>query len=290
MDDDRMKAIKAGANMSSGGTNYNYVDAIKLERAGFGKYGTKKPGGNNFIRMVAPSKKGAFAKEVWIHSNVGSNGSVFICMDRTFGEPCAVCDHIKELKAANAADSAVKDIAPGRRFLVFVVDTTSKETEDEGPKWFDCPPSIYKEVCNLSKDKRTGATIDPTDPVNGRDIEFVRVDGNRTTYSGFKLEKTKPIPEEWYTGLPAYDEILLRPDYEDVKKAVSGRAPDSAEDDKSASGRREESVPAVEEDTGGRRSRRDVSDEKSTDNSNDENSDAVKAKLEEIKNRRRIED
>lgn len=275
MDETRQKAIQAGAAISSGGSNFNYVDVAILERMGILQYRTKKPGGNNFIRMVAPGKTGAFAREVWIHGNVGSNGSVFICMDRTFGEPCAVCDHIKELKAQNSTDTAAKDLAPSRRFLVFVIDTTSAETEDEGQKWFDCAPSIYKEVCNLSKDKRTGASIDPTDPVDGRDIEFTRIDGARTSYSGFKLEKTEPIPESWYTGLPSYDEILLRPTYEEVKQAVSGKKA-SEKKEEVAQGRKEVERPVTES----RRSRREAEPESA-------DSAKVQNKLEEVRNRRR---
>lgn len=303
MDDSREKALNAGANMSTGGTNFNYCDADKLERKGLVKYNTKKPNGDNFIRVVAPSDTGPFAAEIWHHSKVGSSKATYLCMEKMYGKPCAVCDYQKDMKAAGVKVETIKELNPAHRFFMYVVDTTSGDSEDEGPKWFDCPVSIYKNICTLSKDRRTGESFDPTDPINGRDIEFVRKDGNRTEYTGMKLVPTKPIPESWYADLPAFEEVLLTPDYDAVKVAVSGQQKESVEDTKG--GRRDE----VTNDRGGRRDSgrgrgrddRDVVEEEDTsrtrrDSRRDENrgtennvgqEESVQAKLDEIKKRKR---
>lgn len=223
MDESRAKALNNGANMSTGGTNFNYCDADKLERMGLVKYNTKKPDGNNFIRVVAPSATGPFAAEIYHHSKVGSSKATYLCPNKMYGDPCAVCDYQAAMKADGVKDEIIKELNTSHRFFMYVVDTTNGETEDEGPKWFDCPISIYKSICTLSKDRRTGQSFDPTDPVDGRDIEFVRKDGKRTEYAGMKLVKTKPIPKSWYEDLPAFEEVLLVPDYETVKEAVSGQ-------------------------------------------------------------------
>jgi len=277
MDEARAKALNDGANMSTGGVNFNYVDVSKLERAGIDRYDTKKPKGNNFIRIVAPSKTGAFGREIWKHGNVGANNATFLCLDKMYGEKCPICEHIQKLKRANADSDVVKELYPGRRFLLFVVDTTSKDTEDEGPKWFDCPITIYREVCGLSQDRRTGEKIDPTDPEDGRDIEFVRNDGKRTSYGGFKLVKTDPIPKSWYEDLPTFDDILLKPTSDEMEEAVSGTRSASKETDPKGDDRR---------DTEGSRDRstRDESRERPDDS---EQAASVRGKIDEIRNRRR---
>jgi len=232
IDPSREKAIEDGAKSTGRRVNFNYVDTTILERRGIDRYDTKKPKGNNFIRIVTPSKTGPFAKEVWKHSNVGTDGNAYLCLEKMFGKKCLVCEYIRKLKREGADDDVIQPLVAGRRYLMFVVDTTSEETEEEGPKWFDCPPTIYQQICSLSIDKRTGKRIDPTDPEEGRDIEFTRVDGKRTSYGSFELKETNPVPKSWYEGLPSFDEVLLIPDEEEVARTISGV--NSSEEDEKA--------------------------------------------------------
>lgn len=297
IDESREKAIETGASMSSGRANFNYVDTIKTERLGLERYDTKKPKGYNFIRIVTPNRKGAFAKEIWKHANVGANGGTYLCLEQMFGKACPVCEHIKKLKKENPNDEAIKELVAQRRFLMFVVDTTSAETEKEGPKWFDGPFTIYQQVCSLSIDKRTGKRIDPTDPEHGRDIEFTRVDGKRTTYGSFALKETASIPKSWYQDLPAFDDILLIPNPEEVAKAVSGMPDDSSSEEGSRTTEESgtwsedrEPEEIVEDDD--RRVRRSERSERKDSGSKDKSSeqakaDAVRSKLDEISERRR---
>lgn len=295
IDKSREEAIEAGANMSSGRVNFNYVDTTKAERLGLDRYNTKKPKGYNFIRIVTPSRKGAFAKEIWKHVNVGADGNTYLCLDQMFGKTCPVCEHIRKLKRENPNDDAIKELAVQRRFLLFVVDTTSVETEKEGPKWFDCPPTIYQQICSLSIDKRTGKRIDPTDPEDGRDIEFTRFDGKRTSYGSFELKRTDPIPKSWYEDLPSFDDILLIPDAEEVAKAVFGVLEDKSDREEQHEGettkksrarfRSERSEEEVEKDN--RRTQR--SEDKNSRFEDSERAKAVSRRLDEITERRKRE-
>jgi len=310
MDDARAKALSAGANMSTGGVNFNYVDTAKLDRMGINRYDTKKPKGNNFIRIVAPDTSGPFAREIHQHTQIGASKATYLCLDKMYGEVCPICEHIQELRRQNVNSDAVKELLSGRRFLLFVVDTTSPDTEDEGPKWFDCPITIYKEVCVHSEDRRTGAKIDPTDPEDGRDVEFVRKDGKRTDYVGFKLTKTEPIPKSWYEDLPSFDEILLKPNPAEMEVAVKGvkstafsekESTASSEKESSGDSRRsgrsrerisEEVKPGTEvkeEATkeSSRESRRESRREPETNDQDTEQATAVQGKIAEIQNRRR---
>jgi len=302
MDESRENAIENGASISTGGVNFNYVDTAVLERLGIGRYSTKKKDGNNFIRIVAPSAKGAFAKEIWKHPNVGSDNVTYLCLDKMYGKRCPVCEYIK------GNPGAAKELNLSLRYLLFVVDITSRDTEDEGPKWFDCPITVYKEICSLSKDKRTGAKIDPTDPDNGRDIEFVRKDGRRTSYGGFELKKNDPIPDSWFKDLPTFDEVLLVPDPDEMEQAVLGVKSSSRESkpekDNRGGGRRDSGRRESGGDSSRRRSETDRSERReSRDNDrargegsrrdsrrepeDSAQSNAIRSKLDEIKERKR---
>jgi len=305
MDEARQKAISDGANMRTGGINFNYVDTTKLERLGIKKYSTKKPKGNNFIRIVAPSTSGPFAKEIHQHTQIGSNNATYLCLNEMFGEPCPICDHIQDLRRQNESNDVIKELQASKRFLLFVVDVTSRESEEEGTQWFDCPPSIYKQVCLLSHDRRTGEKIDPTDPVDGRDIEFIREDGKITKYTGFVLVKTDAIPESWYDDLPSFDEILLKPDSDEMLTAVSGVKKNTADSEEKIGresvresrrepdreSRREPDGESRRERESVRESRREDSSESRRESAEDEQDSeqaaAIKNKINDIQNRRR---
>lgn len=241
MDDARSKAMEAGANMKTGGSNFNYVDTTILERLGIGFYGTKKKDGNNFIRIVAQSIKAPIAREIWKHSNIGQGKDTFLCLSQMFEKPCPICDYAADLKKAGESAEVIKELGVDHRFLLFVVDTTSRDTEQEGAKWFDCPVSVWKEICLSSQDRRSGERFDPADPIEGRDIEFIRTDGKRTSYGGFKLVKTdEEIPKSWYEDLPLLEDVLLMSDPEEMLSAVSGMKSPSKESREPAGGRVEE--------------------------------------------------
>lgn len=301
VDQSRTEAIDGDANMSMGSfAQWYYVDRDKLERLGFPQYKPKK--GSNFIRIVAPSSKGRFGKVIELHRNVGANGSVRICMKKMFDEPCAVCDYIVKLKEQKVSSTQIGELESGKRILLFVVDVTNKETEDEGPKWFDCPPTIYISICDLSKDKRGGATIDVSHPVNGKDIEFERKEKKGNPYCGYKLIEAEPIPEWWHENLPQFDDVLLIPSYDEVAKECSGLPKETSSEIKNTGrksgrehrgegrlerGSRSEKVEKTEEGaTEGRRSRRGSRDEGSSD-VNSEQADSVRQRIAEIATRRR---
>jgi hypothetical protein len=246
MNEERSKALESGATMKTGGSNFNYVDTALLERKGLGPYKTKTKDGNNYMRIVAQNTKAPIVREIWMHSNVGQGRNTYLCLKKMFDLPCPICSYAVDLKAAGETAAVVKELDTSHRFLMFVVDTTSRETELEGAKWFDCPVSIWKEICLHSQVKRTGEWIDPSDPVDGRDIEFVRTDGKRVSYGGFNLVKTdEAIPKSWYEDLPSLEEVLLVPDPEEMLVAVTGIKPKSSATEEGGSRRESRGEPNV---------------------------------------------
>jgi len=228
MDASRSQSIKDEIKKSegSGGDRYNYVDVTKLTRLGISGYQTKK--GNNFIRIVTSKPTGFYGLEVWKHSDIGVDNRTFVCTEKMFKKPCPICELYKQIKAKNPEDERLNTLYPSRRYFFYVVDTKNEETQAEGVKWFDCPISIKTNVVSLSMNKRNpNDVIDVSDPVDGRDIEFVRVDGAKTSYEGFNLVATGPIPEGWYKDLPDYVEMLNIPSYEKIKLEVTGMAEES---------------------------------------------------------------
>jgi hypothetical protein len=106
---------------------------------------------------------------------------------------------------------------------MFIYDVKDEGTMDKGLRWFDAPSIIVNNILGLSKDKRTGKILDVSDPIDGRDVEFVRKGtGLNSKYEAFNLVKTEAIPKEWHTDVPTFDDVLLVPTYEQMKIETSG--------------------------------------------------------------------
>jgi len=224
-----------------GGSKYFYVDTAKLDRLGISQYKTEN--GPNAIRVISPKfdtydELPYFGRKVYIHTKIGADESTFICLRKMYGEPCPVCELYEQMKEKNPNDEALKDLAPRLRYLFFVVDIKSKDTEAKGLRWYDAPVVVNDNIAELSQDRRAGI-IDPSDPDEGRDIEFTRSgSGLGTKYKGFRFYENEPIPDDWLDDAPEdFEAVLKKPTYDEVAQEVNGAAPRA----RSESGGRERS-------------------------------------------------
>lgn len=214
-------------------SKYDYVNVRALERLGIGQYKTQQ--GSNFIRIIdlkfskyPANNKPFYGKEVWLHMNVGADQRTVVCVRKMWGERCAVCELMDKLRAANPQDERVKELWPSHRFLFFVYDTRSTETEKKGLQWYDAPPTVKDGIISISKDKRTNQPRDVSSRINGADVSFDKIGSgkNGTKYIAFQLTDGPQPPESWYATAPDdFDEFILHPKYEDVLTMVAQLGP-----------------------------------------------------------------
>jgi len=220
---ERTEAINNAYDKSqSGRTSFFYVQTQVLERLGITAF--KSQMNDNFIRIMPPKDPKMFwAREVYIHSEIGANRATFLCMNKMFGKPCPVCEYVEQLKTQNLNPEAIKPLYARKRFLMFVYDVRDDSTIAKGLRWYDAPGKLVSEIILKSKDKRTKAVVDVCDPVEGRDIEFVRKgQGLKTDYAGIDLKITADVPADWYENVPTFDEVLIIPTYEQVQRELTG--------------------------------------------------------------------
>lgn len=171
-----------------------------------------------------------------MHQNVGADQRNYVCTRKMWGEKCAVCELIEKMRAANPQDERIKELWPFHRYLFFVYDTRSQETEKKGLQWFDAPPSVKDGIVNISKDKRTGKARDVSSRITGADISFDKIGSgkNSTKYVAFQLTEGPQPPESWYSTAPDdFEEFLLHPQYADVyaqvaQLGVAGPSPEAS--------------------------------------------------------------
>jgi len=222
---ERTEAINNAYDKSQiGRTSFFYVQTQVLERLGITAF--KSQMNDNFIRIMPPKDPKMFwAREVYIHSEIGANRATFLCMNKMFGKPCPVCEYVEQLKTQNLNPEAIKPLYARKRFLMFVYDVRDDSTIAKGLRWYDAPGKLVSEIILKSKDKRTKAVVDVCDPLEGRDIEFVRKgQGLKTDYAGIDLKITETVPADWYENVPTFDEVLIIPTYEQVQRELTGVA------------------------------------------------------------------
>jgi len=202
---------------------YNYTDVRALERAGITQY--KSQPGSNFMRVIdlhfsqyTKEKKPFYGKAVYVHNHVGADDRTFLCMKKMYGLPCAMCDLSEKLKSVDPNDARIKELWPSSRYLFFVFDTRSADTERKGLQWYDAPAAIKDGIVSLSTDPRTNRTIDISSRDEGMDVVFDRVgSGINTKYIAFRLIPGEKPPESWYKNAPDdFEEFLLKPEYSEV--------------------------------------------------------------------------
>lgn len=256
MDSIRKQRSEAG---NRGYSDFLWVNKDKLDRAGIGQFKTEP--GDNFIAIIPPLEDDIFwAKEIYVHYNVGVDGKAFLCPKKMANESCIICEDRKRIKERDVDDERVKELRPSLRYLVFVVDTTNSTTENEGIKWWDAPATVIDEITDMSANKRSGEIIDVSDPDDGRNIIFKRTGkGIGTRYGSVELETRDPIPDSWLEVI-SFEEALQIINLEKIEAEYSGEPSSSRR--RGSSSKKEEEQESEEKETSTGRRHRPANDEK----------------------------
>lgn len=209
----RMEAIKGEEKQREQG-GYGvprkwYVKSEVLDKLGLKQY--KAGEGDNFLAIIPPPNPDKyFGLKIFVHYNIGPNTDAFLCKKMMKGERCVLCERREQLKSAEAEESLVKALSCfPPRYLFWVVNMKSPETEADGVQLYDGPQTINDEILGLSRNKRTHEMLDISDPDKGKVLVFERkgLKALNTEYKAFSLEDRDPLPDKWLID-HELDEVL----------------------------------------------------------------------------------
>ena len=216
-------------NQSGGGRKF-HINMDVLSSGGDGGseiklYRAKQ--GDNFLRVLPPhDPEQYFGYEYYAHRNIGINNNTFMCPQRMQGTACPVCELYQKKKASGLfeGDDGYKALrsllSTPRRWLFFVIDTSSDTTTAMGTWLWDAPNSLNDEILTLSKNPRTGEFIDISSIDDPRDFHFCRSGERlRTKYSGSSIESGAEPDETWFE-FPLFEDIIVMPSYEEMLTAL----------------------------------------------------------------------
>lgn len=197
--------------------------------------------GENCIRVLQPS----WPKEdiplwgrwwnidIFMHYGVGPDNGSYLCLDKMFKEPCPVC----EARKMSDDEDEIDRLAPKWRGLCWVVD---RDNEKLGPQAWAMPVTMFREINERSKDKRSGASLKIDNPDNGYDIVFSKAGKEKKTkYTGVEIMRDPSplhddldIQDKWLdfifdNPLPS---LLVPFEAEHIAKVLNGRSKKAGDD------------------------------------------------------------
>ncbi len=240
--------------------------------------------GDNLLRILPPTFNNLngteaehYGLDVFVHYDVGTDGSSFLCLEQNYNEPCPICQARIEAESEGDKDLADK-LKARKRVLMYVVD---RDAEDAGPMVWSAPWTVDKDLSMRSFDKRSGDIFYPDDPEEGYDIEFARTGkGRNTKYEGVQLSRrASPLSDdedqmdEWLEKIEdsPLDQLLIKPEAEHMERifnagmGMAGAGKDEDDDEKPSRSRRSRRDDDDEKPSRSRRSRRDEDEDEDED-------------------------
>jgi len=181
--------------------------------------------------------KGTYVLDLWVHRGVGPNENSYVCPARNYGDPCPICEHVKELRRKDDVDDdLLKELYPKRRVVYNVVCMDDEKEEAKGVQVWEV--SHYLMEANISpliKGGRGGGVNLFSDPDEGKSIRFeVQGSGTNTRYKGHRLDdriysipgdKTKEytISEEILKRAYCLDDLIIVLTYDELSEVYYGK-------------------------------------------------------------------
>jgi hypothetical protein len=154
----------------------------------------------------------------FIKDEAGDMKAVYICTDKTFGKPCAVCATIDSAIRSTSDDNMVKLMKEAKaagRILLNVLEVDGENPNEPGI--LELAPTAFNEVLNIFAEWG-----DITDLADGKDIIVERSGkGIGTRYSVQIASKSKPVSLDVWKKVANLDEYVAQESEEQAARAIS---------------------------------------------------------------------
>jgi hypothetical protein len=182
-----------------------------------------------FTSSVPPGDY-CYVLTIFVHFGIGPNDESVLCLLKTFGEPCPVCEHKKRLQDTDADQADIDEFKWKQRTLYNVLVHDSKDELKKGVQVLDIAHFFleYHLIELAALDPVTGEPVLFMHPTEGKQVYFKRIgSGMGSKVAGHQfVERDYDIPQKILDQAYILDEIVHIPTYEEVyKKLHGGSAP-----------------------------------------------------------------
>lgn len=202
------------------------------ERSGNRVNTVSPPPGSSRWRIM-PSWRGGkdpqFFHEFGQHFIKDANGktaAVYVCVENTYGKPCAVCDAVRDV-INTATDDATKDLASkARSGLRIIVNAVQVDKDPKVPVILSLPQGLFQKIIDIYEQN-----ADPdddnynilTDVESGVDIIITRTGtGLKTEYNVQPaLKGSKPVTQDVLDKITNLDQYVAQEQEAGLLRATS---------------------------------------------------------------------
>lgn len=155
----------------------------------------------------------------FIKDSTGQVKAVYVCVDKTYGKPCQVCDALSHA-IRNTTDDVMANLlgeakATGR-ILLNALHVDGDTPND--PQILEVAPGVFGEILNIISE--WGADV--LDLKGGKDIIIERTGKGKTTkYSVQIAAKSADVPAEVMKKVANLDEYVAQESEEQAKRALA---------------------------------------------------------------------
>jgi hypothetical protein len=206
----------------SPGDGDHTIDIIPFQR------GPKHP---DVVRKLSAVGDWGYVFDFYYHRNIGASGTSVICPQRTFDQPCPICEEIRRLRRMGQQyDSLIKDVVAKRRTIYNIIVYDSPKEEKKGVQFWDISHVYFeKQVVPIAKKPRQGGFVPFMDPVEGQSIFFQKAgQGLQTEYSGVQFTprevegESYEISDESLKEAVSPEKFVKVYTYQELKDMISG--------------------------------------------------------------------
>ena len=173
-----------------------------------------------------------YERTYYVHRNVGPNNDTYVCAARTFKKPCPVCEYrAKVIKDSDLVpdgedpEKFAQALAPKERQLFNVIDADNR---DAGIQVWDFSYHLFGKILDEEmKDPDNEGYIEFFTPDNGFRLKIrfsENTFGGRKFYETSKIEflPRKPLDDSVVEEAVSLDEVIVEPDYDELKRIFLG--------------------------------------------------------------------
>jgi hypothetical protein len=195
-----------------------------------------------------------YVLDVWVHRKIGAGKKDFLCLAKTYGRPCPICEEMEiQLKGGVEKEDLAEGLKPSRRVVYNVIDL---KEEDKGIQLFSVSQWLFgKELLEKIEFKQqdTGEKIFIADLEEGYTVSF-RTVGKEGKYKGveFKdfdlIKRDDAYDDEIINDAYSLDEMLVIPTYEEIKKVFLATDDEEEEEEEEVSPKKSFKKKKMQED------------------------------------------
>lgn len=184
--------------------------------------------------------------DVFVHTKIGPGEDTVVCLKKTFGKPCPICEEQADLRQNKSIpDHQLKKqlnaLKPTRRAVYNIIDL---EEPEKGVQIWEVSHFLFEKELLEEAETAESEVVTFADLKDGRSINFRATEESIDTSTFFKyksisFQKREPYAEDILNETYSLDSYLVIPSYEEVQKLFLGIFDEEEDDDE----KKEEASP-----------------------------------------------